>query len=109
MDKDEILEKSRGEWGVADEREKLLQASGAMVGLLVVFVAAVVLSQVKTWVLHEPSNDLMALAFLGMGSANLYQYVKTRLGQHLTGAILFLAGAALFFVGYVLAVNGIEL
>lgn len=108
MDKHEILEKSREEWGVSDEREKLLEFSGAMVGLMVVFVGAVALSQVKTWVLHEPSNDLMALAFLGMGSANLYQFAKTRSGRHLCGAIMFLAGAALFFAGYVLAVNGIE-
>lgn len=109
MDKDEILKKSRGEQSVADEREKLLEASGAMAGLMVVFVAAVALSQVKTWVLHEPSSDLMALVFLGMGTANLYQYAKARNRQHLVGAAMFLAGAALFAFGYVMAVNGIVL
>lgn len=108
MEKDEILAKSREDWGVADEREKLLESSGAMVGLMVVFVGALVLSLAKTWVLHVPANDLLALAFLGMGSANLYQYAKTRSGRHLIGAVLFFVGAALFAIGYVLAVNGIE-
>ena len=51
----------------------------------------------------------MALVVLGKGSANLYQHVKTRSRRHLVGAIMFLAGAALFAVGFVMDVNGIEL
>lgn len=109
MKKEEILARSRENWGEADEREKLLATSGAMVGLMVVFAGAVALSLVKTWVLHVPANDLLALAFIGMGSANLYQYVHMRSSQHLTGAVLFFGGAALFAVSYVLALNGVEL
>lgn len=106
MDKEDVLEKSRMDNAVSDEREHFLEMNGGMTGLLTVCAVAMIFGFIKTNVLGIPGNDLMAIAFLGMGASNTYQYVKSRRSINLTSAILFFFGATCFAISYFQSISG---
>lgn len=109
MDKEEILEKSRKEYGIVDEREKQMEFRAASVGMWVTFALAVVYAQVKTFVFGESANDIMGIAFLGAAATFFARYYYARERAVLGGAIVFVLGAVFFFSIYVLRFFGVEI
>lgn len=109
MDKEEILEKSRKEYGIVDERERQNETRAASVGMWVTFAIAVVYAQVKSFLLGQPANDIMGLAFLGASATFLMYFRYSRYRAHLAGGIIFALGGLLFLVAYILRLNGIDI
>lgn len=109
MNKDEILEKSRKEYGIVDEREKQNETLAASIGMWTIFALAIVYAQVKTTVLGQSGNDILALAFLGAAATFFARYRYSRYRSYLVGGIVFVLGALIFLVTYILRLNGIDI
>lgn len=108
MDKQEILEKSRQENEIADEREKQLGVRGAPVGMWAMFAFAVLFGQFKSIVFGQSPNDIMAVAFFGAAATFYAYYYYSRYRGHLAAGIVFTLGMLLFLVTYILRLNGID-
>lgn len=107
MDKQEILERSRRENGIADEREKQQETYAASMGMWFMFVFAVVFGQLKSFLFGQPWTDVMAVAFFGASVTQFFMYRSSRYRGHLAGCIIFALGMVIFLVSYVLHMNGI--
>lgn len=107
MDKNEILEKSRKEYGIVDEREKQESIHAASVGMWVMFTLAVVYSLVKHFAFGLDGDDFMAVAFVGASATFFAHFYRLRERRYLASAIVFLVGAAIFAVSYVFGLQGI--
>lgn len=109
MDKEEILEKSRKEYGIVDEREKQDEVRAASIGMWVSFALMVLYAQVKSSAFGQPANDIMGLAFLGASVTFFARFRYSRYRGHLAGGIVFALGGLLFLVTYILRLNGIDI
>ncbi|WP_139653473.1 DUF6442 family protein [Raoultibacter phocaeensis] len=109
MNKDEILEKSREEYGIVDEREKRDEIRAASVGMWVSFALMVIYAQVKSIVLGQSANDIMGLAFFGASVTFFTRFRFSRDRAHLAGGIIFALGGLLFLGTYILRLNGIDI
>lgn len=108
MDREEILEKSRKENSIADEREIQGEIRAASFGMGVLFAIMVVYSQVKTFAFGQESSDIMAMAFLGMSTTFFARYYYSRYRGHLAGGIVFALGAAIFLSAFIFRLVGID-
>ena len=108
MDKDEIQEDSHQE-SPENGRNTLISSTAYTIGMITVFVAAIVLYLVKTFVFNIPSTDVIALVFIGMAAVHIYQYARTRRKTHLGCFIGWVVGASILFAGYFLELSGIAL
>lgn len=109
MNKDEILEKSRKEYGIVDEREKQEEIRAASIGMWVTFALVVIYSQVKSFVLGQSSNDFMAMAFFGASVTFFARFRYSRYRAYLAGGIVFVLAGLLFLVTYILRLNGVAI
>lgn len=108
MDKEEVLEKSRKEYGIADEREKQGEYRASYFGMWITFAIMIAYSQVKSAVFGQETGDIMAMAFLGVSVTFFARYRHSRYRGYLAGGIVFVIGAAIFFGTYILRLNGID-
>lgn len=105
MDREKVLLLSRMDNVGDDERDRSVREVGAQRALLAVALLAIVLDLAKSLLLRQPSGDLMAVAFLGMGVFSGYQYHRTRRRELLGAALAWLAGSVWWAVGYLAAVG----
>ncbi|MEG0376197.1 MAG: DUF6442 family protein [Raoultibacter sp.] len=109
MDKQEILEKSRRENGIADGREKQVEVRAASIGMWAMFVFAIIFGQVRSIVFGQSPNDIMAVAFFGAAATFIARYYFTRYRGYLAAGIIFTLGMLLFLGTYILRLNGIDI
>ena len=97
MDKEEILEKSRRENEILDERERdTLAASGRMAFLVGGIICALIIALEWKFRGRMPTEVWAVYASM-YGTNELIQYFRLRKISHLIFALLQLAMAVLFF------------
>lgn len=106
VNKSEILEKSRSEYGVVDEREKQMGYRAASVGMWVTFALVMIYGQIKIFVFGESANDIMAIAFLGAAATFFARYRYARERAALAGGIVFSFVALIWFATFILRFYG---
>ncbi|MEG0071484.1 MAG: DUF6442 family protein [Raoultibacter sp.] len=102
MDKNEVLEKSRQENLITDERERNITTSAGYAGMLATMAACALLylwASVREVAYPNP----LIILFVGTTAMWTYQFVKTRDRRSLFGAIVFAGMSVAFLVKYFMA------
>ncbi|MEG1839880.1 MAG: DUF6442 family protein [Raoultibacter sp.] len=102
MDKNEVLEKSRQENLITDERERNITTSACYAGMVVAMIACVLLylwAHAREVAYPNP----LIIFFMGTTAMWTYQFVKMRDWRSLFGAIVFAGVSVAFLVKYLMA------